>query len=347
MPGRIKPALPVEGRMLIGIAGPQNSGKTTSALLLATGITKVTGGKICMIDTENGRALKYARNFKFNHLPLEPPFGPDRYDEAVEEAEQAGYGAGDVIIIDSMSHEHEGPGGVLELHEQWLDKKAGDDYKKRDKLSMLAWNFAKSGRKRFITFRLQRSKAHIILCFRAKEKLKPVPGKEPQHMGLQPIGGDEYFFEVEVALILPEGAQGKPDWSEKAARVNEYGDGPLKRLLHGTMQISEQTGRGIAELMRAGTPATTPATTTAVTSGQATEIKQSVAVATDGGDPIKLLAERLRGYINAAKDAGDLDALINIDYAADMLKIKDASPTAHAFLLGAYDKKMKSFTEQG
>lgn len=320
--GRIKPAAPIDNRLLIGIAGPQASGKTTSALRLGAGIVQETGGKICMIDTENKRALRYAKDFKFNHLSLDPPFGPDRYDEAVEEAEKEGYGLGDVIIIDSMSHEHEGPGGVLELHEQWLDKKAGDDYKKRDKLSMLAWNFAKKGRKRFITFRLQRSQAHIILCFRAKEKIKPVPGGEPVKMGFQPIGGDEYFFEMDIGIILPEGAQGKPDWSEKAARINEIGEGPLKNLLKNTQQISEHTG---AELKR-------------ICSAPA----QAAAAPPDPG---RDLALKIRNAIKDSKSEQDLYDLWEVVYKDDLEKMKTDRPDRYDVLKKDADAKSAALKE--
>lgn len=255
IPFAIKPAEPASERLAIAIIGPQASGKTTSALRLATGITQVTGGKILVIDTERKRALTYAKNFKFNHLELDSPYSPERYDQAFQYAEQNGFGEGDVIIIDSMSHEHEGPGGVLELHDTWLDEKAGQDYKKRDKMNLLAWNYAKKGRKRFIHFTLAQGKPHIILCFRAKEKVAMVKNDQNKtevvNSGWQPIGGEEYFFEMKIAIVMPEGSFGKPDWNEKSARINEYGEGPLKNLLYNTEQVSEETGKRLAEICMA------------------------------------------------------------------------------------------------
>ena len=255
---KITHAAPIDGRLLIAIAGPQASGKTTSALRLAAGVVKASGGKICLIDTENKRALRYASDFNFNHMPFDPPFDPLSYLAAIDEATAAGYGEGDVIIIDSMSHEHEGPGGVLEMHEKFLQEKAGNDFSRREKLKFTAWIKPKADRTRVITMGLQRSRAHIILCFRAKEKVKMVQsGGKTQviNNGWQPIGGDEYFYEMDITMILPQGAQGKPDWSENASRINEYGDGPLKRMLHGTQQLSESTGEQIYTLSKAKAPA--------------------------------------------------------------------------------------------
>lgn len=324
MVSRIKPAEPIDGRIAAAIAGPQASGKTTSALRLATGIVQQTGGKICLIDTENKRALRYAKNFKFNHLPLDPPFSPSRYDEAFAEAEREGYGTGDVIIIDSMSHEHEGPGGVLEMHEQWLDDKAGSDWSKREKIKFLAWNFAKKDRKRFITFRLQRALPHVILCFRAKEKLgfvKDSTGKEkPVNNGWQPIGGEEYFFEMDITMILPEGAQGKPDWSEKAARINEFGDGPLKKLLKSTDQISEETGAAIKRLCSVS--------------------QQAPQQIHDQTDPAMEIAQKIRAAIKAAPTEQDLFDVWNMDYKPDLDAMMAQHPHRYEALKGIHDKRL-------
>lgn len=247
---QIKPANPINNRLLIAIAGPQASGKTTSALRLATGIVKDTGGKICFIDTENKRALQYAGAFTFNHLELDPPFAPARYDEAIQFAENQGYGAGDVIIIDSMSHEHEGPGGVLEIHDEFMKSK---NY--NQKFNMLGWNHAKKGRKRLISYTLQRTHCNIILCFRAKQDLKEVQvNGKTQYVngGLAAIGADEYFYEMNISFILPQGSMGKPDWTEKASRINEFGgDLPITNLLRNTVQISEETGMKLSEFSKA------------------------------------------------------------------------------------------------
>lgn len=248
----IQPAKHVNAPIKIGIAGPQASGKTTSALRLATGITAVTCGRILVIDTENSRALTYAKNFNFNHMPFDPPFSPSRYLEAIQAAHKQGYGQKDVIVIDSMSHEHEGPGGVLEMSEAFLDNRAGNDFKKRDQLKMASWVKPKQERVKTIQQGIQRNESHIILCFRAKDKIVPrkVNGKlKMVELGIQPIGGAEYFYEMGITFILPEGSNGKPDWSQTSARINEYGEGPLKKGLHNVDQISEKTGAGIAAVL--------------------------------------------------------------------------------------------------
>lgn len=313
----IKPAQPIDNRLLIAIGGPQSSGKTTSALRLATGITQSTGGKICLIDTENSRALRYAQSFNFNHMAFDPPFSPARYLEAINSAGDAGYGEGDVVIIDSMSHEHEGAGGVLEMHEDFLQKKCGDDFKKREKLKFTAWIKPKQDRTRVIQMGLQRSRAHVILCFRAKEKVAMVKDKDGKMevvpAGWQPIGGDEYFYEMDITMMLPESAKGKPDWSQQSCRINEYGDGPLKHLLYNTEQISEETGIRIAQI--------------STVKPQEESIEQKT----------KKMAVKIVRAIQGATESLDLQT-IKDEYSEDLKIILAQSASAHQFVMDAYTK---------
>src|SRR5512135_1544389 len=107
-----RPAKRQNVNLLIGLAGGTGSGKTFSAFELATGIA---GGKrFAVIDTEAGRALHYADAFQFDHGDLRAPFTPDAYTEAIMAADAAGY---PVIIVDSMSHEWSGDGGILDMQE--------------------------------------------------------------------------------------------------------------------------------------------------------------------------------------------------------------------------------------
>ena len=97
-----------------------------------------------------------------------------------------------------MSHEHEGPGGVLDWHEEELTRLAGDDHGKRERVKFLAWQQPKADRKRLIQMTLIRVHAHLILCFRAKEKLKLVKdgGRlKPVSIGIQPICGEEFPYD--------------------------------------------------------------------------------------------------------------------------------------------------------
>lgn len=161
-----KPAAREQTSLLIAIAGSSGSGKTYSALKLATGLAD--GGKIAFIDTEAGRGLHYADQFKFDHAEIKAPFKPETYIEAIQAADKAGY---KVIIIDSMSHEYEGEGGLLD----WAA-----DLEASGTKSPANWKEPKQAHKRMMS-RLLQCRAHLIFCLRAEEKmlLKQEPQFEP------------------------------------------------------------------------------------------------------------------------------------------------------------------------
>jgi hypothetical protein len=217
----IKPATPDHQPIILGLTGPSGSGKTLSALLLAHGIRDVVGGEVGVIDTEGRRALRYADktkfpDFNFRHLEFQPPFSSDRYAEAIQAfANTAGI---KTIVVDSMSHEHEGPGGYLEYHEKEIDRMLGDkknSYSERKKMTFTGWIAPAAARRRLINSFLQ-VPLNFIFCFRAKEKLKIISGAQPKALGWQAIAGDEFVYEMIVRALLPPGSQGVPDWSQEA-----------------------------------------------------------------------------------------------------------------------------------
>jgi AAA domain len=195
--------------LLIGIVSPSGAGKTYSALRLATGIQRVTGGSIEVVDTEARRSLHYADKFKFNHTPFGAPFSPLDYLDAIEHCVKRG---AKTIVLDSCSHEHEGPGGVLEMHDEETTRLASEWKTSREKVQMTAWSKPKADRRRLINTMLQID-CNFILCFRAKEKLKIIPGKQPENQGFVAIGGEEWIYEMTMNALLHPCASGVPTWA--------------------------------------------------------------------------------------------------------------------------------------
>jgi len=231
--------------LLIGTVGPSGSGKTMSALRLATGMQRVVGGKTFFVDTENKRALHYADQFEFEHVPFEPPFSPLDYLAIIQYCKKQG---ATTVIVDSMSHEHEGPGGLLEMHDAELDRLAGKDYKKRDRVAMLAWAKPKAQRRRLIN-EVVRMGVNAIFCFRAKEKIKLVKGeKQPLQLGWQPIAGDEFVYEMTVNCLLYPGSNGVPTWAaeHRAETVMIKDPGYLSHIFKRGEPLSEDIGEALA-----------------------------------------------------------------------------------------------------
>jgi hypothetical protein len=101
-------------KLRLGLSGASGFGKTYSALLLAHGLTN-DWSKIAIIDTENNSANLYAHLGNFNVLSLNEPYSPERYINAIKTCENASM---EVVIIDSITHEWQGKGGCLQIHEQ-------------------------------------------------------------------------------------------------------------------------------------------------------------------------------------------------------------------------------------
>ncbi|MDN4011995.1 AAA family ATPase [Chryseobacterium gambrini] len=101
-------------KLRLGLSGASGFGKTYSALQLAYGITN-DWSKIAVIDTENSSASLYSDLGNYNVLDLQAPYSPERYIQAIELCEKSGIS---VVIIDSASHEWNGTGGCLEIHEK-------------------------------------------------------------------------------------------------------------------------------------------------------------------------------------------------------------------------------------
>lgn len=101
-------------KLRLGLSGASGFGKSYSALLLAYGITE-DWTKIAVIDTENNSASLYSHLGDFNVVSLNQPYSPERYIEAIKLCEENQM---DVIIIDSITHEWNGKGGCLQIHEQ-------------------------------------------------------------------------------------------------------------------------------------------------------------------------------------------------------------------------------------
>lgn len=256
-----KPATRESTPLLVGLMGCSGSGKTFSALRLATGIQQVTGGDIFGIDTEARRMLHYAEQFKFRHVQFDAPFGSLDYLSAIRYCVDQG---ARVIVIDSMSHEHEGPGGLLDYHEQELERLAGSDWQKRERVKMLAWQRPKAARRRLINGLLQLN-ANFVFCFRAKQTAKPmkVGGRtEVVPLGFMPIAGDEMVFEMTLNCLLLPAAKGVPTWQSEnmGERQMIKPAHQFDHLFTEPRPLDENIGRELARWAQGGAaPAASPA----------------------------------------------------------------------------------------
>jgi hypothetical protein len=205
-------------KLVFAFAGWTGEGKTVTAILFGYGLAGYDASKVGFIDAENRRGSLCADTLENATRPtkdrfligdLYAPFSPERYSEAIEDMQAAGV---EVCIIDSVTHEWEGLGGCQEIAE------AGNPKIPR-------WELAKGKHKRFMNKLLQ-SDMHIIVCVRAREKVKPEKknGKtEFVDYGLQPIQEKNFMFEMTASLMMYNQGRQQSIIKCPAALVNYLG----------------------------------------------------------------------------------------------------------------------------
>ena len=198
---QIRKATRRKAKLRLALLGPSGSGKTMSAIKLAAGI----GGKIGVIDTENGSADLYAEIADYDVITLEKPYTVSKYREAIAAFEQAGYST---IIVDSLTHAWSGAGGLLDKQGQMAAKPGANSY--------TAWREITPEHNALVEALLA-SPCHIIGTMRVKTEYvieTNERGKQaPRKIGMQPVQRDgmEYEFTVVMDIDANHKAQASKD----------------------------------------------------------------------------------------------------------------------------------------
>lgn len=194
-----QPAVREHAKARIALIGPSGSGKSRSALLIASAL----GKRIAVICSERGSARKQAgKGVDFDMVEL-ASFAPATYCAAIEDAGAAGY---DVLIVDGLSQAWNGKDGALEM----VDRIAA---RSQSKSSFPAWREVTPEHNRLVDT-LTGCPMHLICTMRAKTEyvLEDVEGKDgkvskqPRKIGLAPVQRDglEYEFDVVGDITLPD-----------------------------------------------------------------------------------------------------------------------------------------------
>lgn len=182
----------------MGLLGPSGSGKSFTALTVATSLGFEN---IAIIDTENKSARRYAKSFGRRFLSLElSHFSPRDYIEALQEAQRARV---EVLIVDSLSHAWAGKGGVLEM----VDQSAKRQARGASQNSFNGWREVTPEHNRLVEALIQ-VPMHLIVTMRVKTEYiveKDAQGKSvPKKVGMAPVQRDglEYEFDVVGDITL-------------------------------------------------------------------------------------------------------------------------------------------------
>ena len=218
----------------IAICGQSGAGKTTGALMIASGL----GGKIAVLDTENTRASLKSDEFDFDvwdGKPGQEGFSPEFFIKVIKEAEKANY---KTLIIDSITHEWFGRGGCLEIQ----NTLANTRYKGN---ATAAWREVTPRHQAFIDA-IQSSNINIICTIRSKPAVvisKDESGKTTvKRVGLEPMQREGIEYEFSIFFDIE--------------RENHCADASKDdtKIFHTPQIISVESGRKIASWLTSAAP---------------------------------------------------------------------------------------------
>lgn len=214
-------------KIKMGVSSLSGAGKTLGSLLIMKGLlSKIED--LGFIQTENGRAQLYLdRIGKFKILEITPPFSPSKFIEAIEEAEKIGLKG---LIIDSLSDQWAGLGGLLDVHQ---------DITETTKNSFSAWKKANPLHEAVYT-KILSSSLHIIGTFKKKADyvMENVNGKQaPKKVGLADVARENTEYRWMLQFDIDRD-------THKATTVKDN-----TGLFDGreSFVISEETGKQIRE----------------------------------------------------------------------------------------------------
>jgi hypothetical protein len=208
-------------KLRLGLSAVSGGGKTYSSLLLAKGLVGDLS-KVAVIDTENNSASLYSHLGDFNTIELTSPYTPERYIQAIKTCEDAGM---ECIIIDSITHEWDGKGGMLEIHSSMTGN------------SFTNWSSLTPRHQKFIDSILH-SKCHVITTVRRKQDYELSTNDKgkitPTKVGLKEVTREGFEYELTVNFNLDE----KHNCTASKDRTGMFMDAPI-------FKITEETGQMI------------------------------------------------------------------------------------------------------
>jgi energy-coupling factor transporter ATP-binding protein EcfA2 len=211
-------------KLKMAIQGPSGSGKTEGALALAKHL--VPEGRILLIDTENESASLYANRYDFDTIPLNAPYTSERYKQAMQVAAAQKY---DVLIVDSLSQQWDGEGGILRRKEA-LDRTPNSN-------SFTNWAKFTPEHTAFVEF-IKQIPVHTIATVRTKQDYVIEENdrgkKTPRKIGMAPIQRDGMEYEFTLVFDVSMGHLAMPSKN----RTTLFGDGDAVDLTDPKVAIS-------------------------------------------------------------------------------------------------------------
>ncbi|TQR28351.1 hypothetical protein C7Y47_22180 [Lysinibacillus sphaericus] len=231
-------------KALVGFIGPSGAGKTVGAILTAYGMMREAypdlseqevWKKIGVADTEHKRSMLYVdqqfsgvRIGSFKHINFEPPYTTERYLQALLMLKNAGV---EVVVFDSLSHNWNGDGGILEQH----GNMTGNSFQNWNKMNKHVTDMIKA---------LSSNDIHILATMRTKNEyvmeLNDKGKQQPRKIGTKPVQKDdmEYEFMLNFSVDMDHLAIATKD------NTNLFEDEEI--------QLNEEVGRKLYRYLELG-----------------------------------------------------------------------------------------------
>ena len=183
--GVIHRATRVGAKARIALAGPAGSGKTRTALTIASVLAGDKG--TLLVDTEHREAQFYADDYSFDVFEWAPPFDPRELILWLRE-NGSQHGA---LIIDSVSHFYNGEGGLLSIVDIAGERVKGNTF--------AGWKVGTPIQNELIET-LRRLPCHVISTLRSKTEYvvdRDQGGRSaPRKIGLAPVQREGFEYEM-------------------------------------------------------------------------------------------------------------------------------------------------------
>ena len=214
-------ATKADAKLKAAITGPPGSGKTYTALVLASHLAPT--GKVALIDTERGSASLYAGEICAFDKVILTEFHPNLYIQAIRAAVAGGY---EVLVIDSLTHAWTGKKGILALHDEaTLRSASGNSY--------LSWGEVTPIHNKLIDEILQ-APIHIIATMRSKMEYvleENSRGKQvPRKVGMGPVQRQDTEYEFSIVMDMDSDNNGVVTKTRCSALTNAVIPKPGKEL---------------------------------------------------------------------------------------------------------------------
>ena len=175
----------------VAIWGGPKAGKSLTALRIAKGLAN--GERFAVLDTERNGMLMYRHYGGFDVDTDMVDFSPKSYLAWIAQYD----GKYPVLVIDSLTHEWQGKGGVLEIADRVGKSNQGSPFG--------GWKIASPMHTEFIDALLQ-CRSHLICTMRSRTQWEIITNdkgkKQPVEVGTEAIQRDGTTYEFDLLLTI-------------------------------------------------------------------------------------------------------------------------------------------------